>query len=756
MTYIPYGSDAEELKPPELVFRQTTNQAGFDLQPSALVWVDDPFNDANLGRFTHLSSSTPGTLTITGGQASIAQPGGFNGDDYVYEGTPINMPQACVSLDVISHSGTVAAGWDRVSLCLVKDTTHTVLGHYDRIGHFLRLQVVNGSSSEFSEVGITLTPPFSLMLTMVSNSTVLWYKPDGGTWTAGPSASIVAYIDLRATDLTLWYGGWGQFSNAGGSSTWTVDNLKIGRFGHLGFRDPTVITLEDGTPVITNDMVTLTATCTDSRAAAYMGVFTLDLVTRVLTQTGMIMVDRGSKRMNDNAGHIILADGGGYHFLITTWGDAGGAPALIQVLYKNETVLALLSGANLVSGMTHLPLAGIPPSGGAYDPYMVKVGSTWYLAYTAGPTTPSTFYPVLNSSTNLTDWTLVGSDVAAFPYEGTRILKTAGDYWIAAGSLTDSRFYDLTMVYQGKQTFLSLGSGNPPHPMFVPDSKYVYCVTFDNVTNGWASMTLGNLRVFRARRYTPLFPTPHDPSDGISAAVKVCPLGYWNTSYSDSLVLDTGEVVEWYDRMGILSHFKLDQLGTVNRLLYDATGWSGQPQLSSTLSADGRVIKSGDLANLFATESWAMLLAMYVPAQTAEEHVLFSDSGHNMFGSIDHPTPAPAPSYVTAWRRDAETLYSSVTRTLGRVIYLWRYDAATGDFTWDELSSVGWTTLLSGGFTPSNLPVGTHVQFNAQGGTFTPTDAYRIITLWGTTIPTISQLRSGGEWIVNELGCPVT
>lgn len=247
-----------------------------------------------------------------------------------------------------------------------------------------------------------------------------------------------------------------------------------------------------------------------------------------------------------------------------------------------------------------------------------------------------------------------------------------------------------------------------------------------------------------------------DPSDGIAAAVKVCPLGYWNASYDESLVIDTGEAVEWYDRMSGLSHFTLDQLGTVNRLLYDETGWAGEPQLASTLSADGRVIKSSGLINLFATESWAMLLAMYVPAQSAEEHVLFSNSAHTNFGSIDHPTASPPPAYVTSWTRGGENLYGSVARTVGRVIYLWRYDAVTGGFTWDELSSGGWTALLSGSFTPGGLSAGTHVQFNAQGGTFTPTDAFRVITLWGTTIPTVSQLRTGGEWIRDELDCPVT
>lgn len=108
---------------------------------------------------------------------------------------------------------------------------------------------------------------------------------------------------------------------------------------------------------------------------------------------------------------------------------------------------------------------------------------------------------MLNSSNDLSTWNLVGEDSSRYPYEGTRIILANGIYYLAAACDTDTVFYDLSMVYQGKQTVLAVSNDSAPHPMITPCGDYQYYITFDNTRfNGIAGVT-GNLRIFRAWRY---------------------------------------------------------------------------------------------------------------------------------------------------------------------------------------------------------------------------------------------------------------
>lgn len=504
-----------ELTPPELLLREVVyipSDVSTDLQPSSLVETNEQFSDATTTRFTEYvdiatSPSSASFLSIANGQVTHAQTyaNGHFGDIVLTGSGSLKIPQFAVSVTVNSMTPTGSPIWDSGGPIAAKDGANYIVGYYDRAGGLLAFAIQVGGvvHSNLASQSITLTAPFSLMMTLVSNSLVLWYKPNNGTWTKGPVYDASTYIDMRAQDLTVWRGGWGKFvdGSATKGTSWNFSNLKIGRFGHLGMRDQTLVTTEDGTPVISNSNVAFTATCTDCNGAAYMGAFTYNLTTKALTQTSVVFVDRSGKRYNDNASHIVVASDGGYHFLITTWGNAGGPASGIQILYKKETVLNLLSGAHAVSGMSQPALAGIPANGGGYDPYLVKSGNTWYLAWTAGPNVSQGFYPVLNSSTDLNTWTLVGALTTVKPYEGTKIIKVAGELYMATSSLNLSVFYDMNMGYRGSQTFKPTGSGNPPHPMFFVYGPYVYCITFDMNTNGWNANTFGSFIVLRGPRY---------------------------------------------------------------------------------------------------------------------------------------------------------------------------------------------------------------------------------------------------------------
>jgi len=246
-----------------------------------------------------------------------------------------------------------------------------------------------------------------------------------------------------------------------------------------------------------------------------------------------------------------------------------------------------------------------------------------------------------------------------------------------------------------------------------------------------------------------------DGTDGIETAVGVPLTAYYNASYLADLVLDSGEVEEWHDHGNDPPVYPFDQLVGTDRLNYEETGWDGQPELTAYDGA-AHSLDNSTLQGFLATGSWALLLAMNVPAQSSTNRILFSNSySPNQYLAIDYPSSSPPYCY---WRRNGVTRQGAVARTVGRVVYLWRYDAVTGACLWEEYSSAGWHTLVSDTFTPGNIAPGNYVQLcnYAPGGTYQPKCSFRIIAFWGVTIPSGAQLRAGGEWIANGLGCPVT
>ena len=495
-----------ELNPQGLILQSVTNKAVFDVQPSALLKINETFDDPSLTRFTIISEGTPATPVISGGVMTLTHNAGQNTG--IQEGTDLTMCQFCNTIKVVSVTSNSGNTYENFGIGVAKNSSNFIMAVWRRKENSygtISIQVkISGSSNWYGSItlGAAWTPPFEFGLSLVANSLTVWYKPNAGTWTKITSYDVSSLFNFKTSSLTGWKSTMWLATNNAQTVTAVFDDFKTGYFGSVGFRDPSVVTTEDGYPIVdTSGNVKLTATLTDPQAAAYMGIFDLNILTNVINQVGIIMVNRSGACQNDNAGQIIKYNDNLYKFFITTWGNAGGPASGIQVLYKEESSLNLLSGANVVSGMTQLALSGIPSSGSAYDPWAVKIGNVWYLAYTAGPTTPSTFYPTLNSSTDLSTWTLVGSDPTAYPYEGTRITNLAGSWWVLSSSLSDTNVYDLSMRYAGKMHSPILSNGNPPHPTLIPFNNYVYQVTFDNTLYQSVANTLGNFMSLKSVRY---------------------------------------------------------------------------------------------------------------------------------------------------------------------------------------------------------------------------------------------------------------
>lgn len=285
--------------------------------------------------------------------------------------------------------------------------------------------------------------------------------------------------------------------------------MKFGRHGGVGIRDMTIVTNEDGSPYLPTSNTTLfTATIPDARDQAYAGVFELNMDDYSYRQVGALMVERGGKLYNDLVPHIIYYPSGNRRVTIGTWGNGFGGS--IEVLHKLETSQELLSGTKIISGMTQLNLPKSGSAPGCYDPMLVydSGNSRWLIAYAMTQRTDfsgSPFYAAAAYSTDLTTWTSIGID-SETGYEGTKIVKAAGDYWIMAGGpagmSNSSRVFDSAMTYVGPLTAVFEGSTDTqPHPMVFPYESRQVLLTFDNTKYASRDFTWGNLLVYEAARY---------------------------------------------------------------------------------------------------------------------------------------------------------------------------------------------------------------------------------------------------------------
>jgi len=478
-----------------MVFTEIYKRAWFDgatqfyrLMPPSLQWVNDPFDDPAMGRFTNLTSDNLGVFAIAGGQATIMHTAGLAHSNHIYEGASIApAPQVMTSIDIVSRAGAAPAGSEQFRLGILLGVNDYVEARIDVVANTCSIQVkIGGASTFLGSVGIAWATPYTIALSIVGNSACV-YRYAAGTWTYITGADLTTAappLDLKAAVLANWYGCFGLVSDASVTKTWTIDNFQIGRFGGTAARDWCVITNEDGSAQIAGSVVRTLATLVDPRGVGCMGLFTADLKKKTFVQSSLIFVNDGAGRIqNYLAGHMILYPSGDQLLSVSTWNS--GAP--IRIVQKLELFATqdLTTGTKVIAGMATLALTVLPAGGSQWDPFMIKQAGTWYMAYTASPVAPNMFFPCLDSSLNLIAWANVGSDTSATSYEGTRILPIAGASYVVAGGPFDMRYYDLAMVYQGLINVISPGNGTTkPHAMIFPDPlvRLYWLLTFDEQT----------------------------------------------------------------------------------------------------------------------------------------------------------------------------------------------------------------------------------------------------------------------------------
>lgn len=484
------------------------------LQPTGLLWVNDDFSNTNPARFTSVTESTNCTLSLPGTTGVLTSPAtAGNKMSAVYEGTPINMPHLMTTVRVLSRTGTNGA-YSAILLGIVKDSSNYIVINWDTVANSANLQSKIAGTNHFDNsfalnlTSAPLTLGFSLVGNWVTGYVLNESGGSAGIWVKMWGFDLSTYIDFKAQDHTQWHACFGFSTPGTNLNVATFDDFKVGRFGGVGIRDICVVANQDGSPYFASATEvwafgTLAAP-SGQIAESSQGVFKVDLEKKTFTQTGVIMQSRGGRIQNDHAASMIVESNGDQHFLVSSWGDT---PSTVHVWYKFQAVgVDLLNGSNVVTGAQ----LTLPTAGGAavdyYDPYLIKKGTTWYLAYTvstAGTGTP--FFPCLASSTDLSSWSQVGFDNTASRYEGTRILPFEGQSFVTTGGQFNMRIYDLTMTFLGIVNCVSPGDGTTqPHAMLFPYNDLVMLITFDQTkwpTSGGLNFSWGSHHWFASPRY---------------------------------------------------------------------------------------------------------------------------------------------------------------------------------------------------------------------------------------------------------------
>jgi len=484
--------------------------------PPNLQWIDETFSDTTTTRFTTIEDYAGDSISISSNTFTATLNTGSGGNVLYYENTsdPVVMPQVFVCVKISSYTGTTGA-YRGFYVGIAKDISNFVSVCYEAGAQNLFVQIrVAGTTTSYTPTSVTYSPGMQIGISITGDNITPWYRTSSTTpWTKAVGADISSHISLKSVLVSeTWYPIFGSSNPGTYLNTNSLKEFKAGRFGGCGARDWTAITNLDGSPYLVGSTAYLTATLAGPFGGiegGTWGVFTFNLETREVTQIGLIMNQRSSKIQGDHAGHIVYDSvTGDQHVLISTWGDVNTAMPVIQYQLINTSTHNFLnpgtgSTASYVMSGTTLNVTVNP--GGDYDPYLVLNGSTWYLAYVATAGGSYNFWPALDSSSNLSTWTNVGSDPSATRYEGTKIAFLNSTYTVMAGGQYGMKCWDLTMAPQGWVGVVSPGDGTTqPHPQLVPYLNSVLMITFDQILYPPVSgdvFSWGSLRTFQSTRY---------------------------------------------------------------------------------------------------------------------------------------------------------------------------------------------------------------------------------------------------------------
>lgn len=303
---------------------------------------------------------------------------------------------------------------------------------------------------------LALTTPFELGFQLTHNSVSAWVRPNGGVWTSYARSQVNDSFNIRRPAVLAGYNPF-FYCPGGSDGDVKISGVRAGYLGSTGFANQSMLTYEDGTPMIKDGCFYFCAnTCgvpgnadpsnfAAGLSATTFSIWKCDMTTWEPECVSLLnfVEDPGTsgnvELYGQNSGCVIYdRTTSQWILLVPNWcmpsyhgvagGGTGGNP-------NNTTILTYTTTEDITHGV-HVLGPGFPlilpvlPNFGGYDPCLVKIGTYWYLAYSRQATPPNS-YPTIARAVNLTDtWTKLGDDQTTIGYnEGGKIVTIAGTHW---------------------------------------------------------------------------------------------------------------------------------------------------------------------------------------------------------------------------------------------------------------------------------------------------------------------------------------
>ncbi|WP_347057830.1 hypothetical protein ABC795_14165 [Blastococcus sp. HT6-30] len=349
---------------------------------------------------------------------------------------------------------------------------------------------VDGSAGAVvvGSVPVELTAPFRLAC-VVNENQVSVLVADGADerWRPYLTArdQVAGLTDLR-DPAVLGSLEYGCGAVEGGA---VVSRVRAGYSGAVGLRDPQVVRRPDGSPVIRDGHLFLTATNAGLGffQQGHWAVWALDVADPSArpVHVATLFSERDGLLLGDHAGALLLdEEADRWLVLVSSWGDHTPERG-VHVRHATVRGKDLLDGVHVL----RTERLGLPTTASAWDPSPARVRGRWYLAFTEctsfGPPR-YVFHPALATTTGA-DPTAglerVGADDGLEQAEGTLLQRFGRTWYLLASNRDAAEFpvYDLDLGRVG--TLRAPYGSNIPHPMVFSTGRgrrrRWWLVTFD-------------------------------------------------------------------------------------------------------------------------------------------------------------------------------------------------------------------------------------------------------------------------------------
>ncbi|MFB9619001.1 hypothetical protein [Brooklawnia cerclae] len=209
-------------------------------------------------------------------------------------------------------------------------------------------------------------PSGTATLTLTGTTATVW---DGTRPTAQTQVPADLFGDLRRADVvsTLTY-AWAEVASA-----------AAGAFGHVGLRDPQLVTDAFGAAVLREGRVLVTFTCAGPGdvTCAHWGLFSIDPANPLdPSPEAAVFFARDGLIVGDHAGQLIVQDEGA-DAIVSTWGTFD--PADPQVLVRRAALPGLPGPGVQVVDAEPFPL---PTDVSCWDPSLTRYAGYDYVGFT--------------------------------------------------------------------------------------------------------------------------------------------------------------------------------------------------------------------------------------------------------------------------------------------------------------------------------------------------------------------------------------